>query len=952
MESPSSNSITAPEHKFRFGTGYVDEASGIRFVGYHPTLFPEEWHRYLDGAEGVYQSRGVSDSLARRQLEDGRGVSLFFIGYNKEGDAVAGIRFRGPIGSSVDSSILREMALSPDIAIIRDALDRACVAGALEMKGMWSKGAGINGVHLASSLIRTCLVAMEWLGTDYTFATAAARLSALVEYTGSVVISDVPVPYPDERYGTVLFSFERIASPQLCAPEHLAAFESDIAQLSTAAKANGLATNYATSRALVLDPQNRGEAAVLEVLRADPYTKVIDHLESQKEQLAGLVGVPEAILAESPRWAYYPWLHTLVSVLGPRGYVELRLDRNRNKITRGEQHTLRSQRIGVVGASAGHVIAHTLAMEGLVGELRLADFDTLELSNLNRIPARVLDLGTNKTVVSARRIAEIDPYVKVHIFPEGITKENMEEFLTGLDLVVEECDSLDIKFAVREAARSHGIPVIMETSDRGVLDVERFDLEPERPLLHGRLGSITSKDLEGLSMAERGPYVAKMVGPAEASARGVASLLELGMSVSGWPQLGSEVTLGAASVAASVRRLVTGGELRSGRVRIDLEEQLDLIGDGGYNDEKTAWLASTPPVDPEPESDDPITLIVDAARRAPSGGNVQPWRFEASDSEVRFYIVPERSNSAMDIQMRGSYVGIGAALFNARVRAAKLGLLGGTEILSEGIYSPLVATLHLGESRDPDLAPLSEYVSARTTNRRPGHREEISANTAEDLVRVTGREGGKLRLITDQPSLATAGTLIGEADRRRFLLGKVYHEMMAELRWPVRDQLVDGLDVRTLELGPAGYAAFDLLGRPDVMSELSQWREGRALGMNTKMTITTASALAVITVPRGGPAEYVRGGQALERFWIEANKLGLSLQPCAPVFLYATSDADLLGLGGERNVDELARQQAQFAEFLGLDGTEALVMVLRVFSSEPPSVRSIRRPLDEVLTRL
>jgi len=79
-----------------------------------------------------------------------------------------------------------------------------------------------------------------------------------------------------------------------------------------------------------------------------------------------------------------------------RAFSTLRLDRNHNKVTREEQARLRTLRIGVVGVSAGHSIAHILAMEGLVGELRLADFDTVALSNLNRIPASVLDLASTR----------------------------------------------------------------------------------------------------------------------------------------------------------------------------------------------------------------------------------------------------------------------------------------------------------------------------------------------------------------------------------------------------------------------------------------------------------------------------------------------------------------------------------------------------------------------------
>ena len=54
-------------------------------------------------------------------------------------------------------------------------------------------------------------------------------------------------------------------------------------------------------------------------------------------------------------------------------------------IPRAEQRRLAELRVGVVGLSVGHSTALTLALEGVGGELRLADFDTLALSNLNRL---------------------------------------------------------------------------------------------------------------------------------------------------------------------------------------------------------------------------------------------------------------------------------------------------------------------------------------------------------------------------------------------------------------------------------------------------------------------------------------------------------------------------------------------------------------------------------------
>jgi hypothetical protein len=131
---------------------------------------------------------------------------------------------------------------------------------------------------------------------------------------------------------------------------------------------------------LVLDVSQRAQREVLRVLREDPSLQIIDRYDEQREQLATMVPTPDRVLMdEGQRWVYYPWRRAVVRLLAPRAFSTLRLDRNRNKLTRTEQARQRTLRIGVVGVSAGHSIAHVLAMEGLAGEIRLADFDTVEL---------------------------------------------------------------------------------------------------------------------------------------------------------------------------------------------------------------------------------------------------------------------------------------------------------------------------------------------------------------------------------------------------------------------------------------------------------------------------------------------------------------------------------------------------------------------------------------------
>ncbi|CAM5717004.1 Rv1355c family protein [Mycolicibacterium aubagnense] len=212
-------------------------------------------------------------------------------------------------------------------------------------------------------------------------------------------------------------------------------------------------------RPQILDPTDSADVITLDRLRSDSHIQVLDHHSTELENLRRLRPEPAAALLDEPgRWVWYPWRRILVSILGPDSFRALRLDRNRNGITSEEQTRLAELTVGVAGLSVGHVIAHTLAAQGLCGRLRLADFDRIELSNLNRIPATVFDLGLNKAVAAARRIAELDPYLPVEVFHAGLTADSVDDFLDGLNVLVEECDSLDIKAIVRVAAKHRRDP--------------------------------------------------------------------------------------------------------------------------------------------------------------------------------------------------------------------------------------------------------------------------------------------------------------------------------------------------------------------------------------------------------------------------------------------------------------------------------------------------------------
>jgi molybdopterin/thiamine biosynthesis adenylyltransferase len=696
------------------------------------------------------------------------------------------------------------------------------------------------------------------------------------------------------------------------------------------------AANSCTAR--ILDPDAEEDLAVLGELRSDPAIEFVDHFDGQVESLQRLRPAPEsAMINETHRWVYCPWRRAVVKILGPQAFRAVRLDRNRNMITLDEQGVLGELRVGVIGLSVGHAIAYTLAAQGLCGELRLADFDSLELTNLNRVPATVFDLGVNKAVATARRIGELDPYLPVQVLTSGLTPQTLDRFLDGLDVVVEECDSLDMKLLLREAARERRLPVLMATSDRGLVDVERFDLDPTRPVFHGLIGEAEAAMLTGLTNKQKVPHVLRILDGAALTSRVAASLVEIGHTVSTWPQVAAEVAVGGAAIAEAVRRIGLGEKLPSGRVRVDIAQALDRLAD------TTAPVGHTSGFEEAEETCEPVEpweIVTAAAIRAPSGGNVQPWHIEARPDSVVIRVDPEHT-SAMDVAFRGSAVAVGAAAYNGKVAAAAHGFLGPVEIEEGGARSPLRAVLRFGDAGDRDLARLYRPMLLRETNRHRGTTTAVEHEVIVSLTSAAAHEGCRVRFLTTRSEIEEAATILGAADRIRYLTPRLHVEMFGELRWPEEGLPDWGIDVRSLGLDDAELVTLDILRRPEVMAHLAQWGAGAALADDTRERVCASSALAVISVKGRALRDYARGGSAAESVWITAQQHGLRVQPISPVFLYAQGHQEFRELSTSF-ASALDSLQSRFRQLAGTEPDESQVLALRVFDGPDTSVPSRR----------
>lgn len=661
-------------------------------------------------------------------------------------------------------------------------------------------------------------------------------------------------------------------------------------------------------------------------------------------------------LGDYGNWIYYPWSTRLVHVLPEGEFAEVRLSRNRNKISATEQVRLRELTIGIVGLSVGQMTAAALATEGVGGTFILADFDTIGLSNLNRLRASIHDIGVNKAVATARQLYEIDPYLRIRIFTEGLRESSLEPFLSGppaVDLLVEECDDMFIKWRIREAARERGIPVVMETSDRGMLDVERYDLDRRRALFHGLAGHLSSADIAGMSADAKLAIGLEIVGTDTISPRLAASAVEIGTTLKSWPQLASAVLLGAAVNTDTIRRIALGELTHSGRFWVDLEQIVrDPAQASPKNDPPPA-----PPVAVRNENDTSIDFpawlraVVGHATAAPSGGNQQPWRFFWNGRRLRCVRDPARSGSLLDFELRATWLALGAAAENAALAAASEGRHAELHAFPSGLDADTAWDMQFAGgpiARDP----LAEAITARCTNRRLGRRTPLPPDTVDRLRHEARSRGAVLQVIDAPDAMARLGDVLGRGDRIRFLSRAMHDELMQELRWTPKEAeaSADGIDVRTLELGFTDLAALRLLRSWPAMDLLARSGGGGNLEKFAHRTAAASSAFGLLTIEGSSRLAILEGGRALQRVWLAATLLGCAFQPVTALpylFMRAEAGGDRLD---SRETAALLQLHGEYRALVNVPRGHSELMLFRLGVADAPTERSLRRTVDDVLS--
>lgn len=332
------------------------------------------------------------------------------------------------------------------------------------------------------------------------------------------------------------------------------------------------------------------EKELEKLLSSGEIRKIIDNYGEQDGELA-LVKDPTLILNKKENasvssgiddstlgnWIYLPWSQTLIHALEAEDYELMRLSRNKKLISDESQEKMRQLTIGVAGLNVGNSGAICLAQEG-VNKFKLADLDILSVSNLNRFRAGLSEVEMDKTLITAKQIYEINPYVDITFFDKGIQPDNIDKFLNEpkIDLLIEEMDNLKLKIAIRQKARDLGIPVLMVTGNGSniIIDVERYDLDNTTEILNGFLKKEIIEQVDQVgpntSLRDKLALARDFMGKEVLVKNLYDSFDQVGVTLAGIPQVAEATFLRGAALAFFTRKIFED-KIPSGRYFFGLD---------------------------------------------------------------------------------------------------------------------------------------------------------------------------------------------------------------------------------------------------------------------------------------------------------------------------------------------------------------------------------------------
>lgn len=136
-----------------------------------------------------------------------------------------------------------------------------------------------------------------------------------------------------------------------------------------------------------------------------------------------------------------------------------RYSRQIKEIGEKNQEKLKSKTVMQIGAGGlGGPLALYLTAAG-IGHLKIVDYDTVSLSNLNRqILYNSNDLNNQKNIVAKTKLQNLNPDIKITTINRKLNYENYFDIMENIDYLIDASDNLYTKFLINDISLDLDIP--------------------------------------------------------------------------------------------------------------------------------------------------------------------------------------------------------------------------------------------------------------------------------------------------------------------------------------------------------------------------------------------------------------------------------------------------------------------------------------------------------------
>ncbi len=338
-----------------------------------------------------------------------------------------------------------------------------------------------------------------------------------------------------------------------------------------------------------------------------------------------------------------------------------------------------------------------------------------------------------------------------------------------------------------------------------------------------------------------------------------------------------------------------------------------------------------------------LRACVAAAVRAPSGDNLQPWRFDvdALNGEIAVCLDASRDRSPMNAGQKMSRIACGAAVQNILIAADAAG---GSATLLDVHANDVVARILVRPGNGSVRMPRA--IVERATHRGMYSGEPPSESVHAALVDATPRLDGVDTNWICEPERKTAlSKSIGAADALMFANAAMRTAFFASVRFdrPARESVDHGLSLASLELSAPERLSLPLMKQtPTALLRLGGVFRG--MSAHSQKLVVSASGLCVITAKNASDRSCVTVGRALQQAWLELTRRGFVAQPMMSLLVLANA----LENGASHMLDRAQTEQLlqAFRAELNLDAQP--MFLLRFGYAGPHSGRTGRRPTPEI----